>query len=42
MNPAQEQAIASPNYLAIEALDPRYRRQAGEHSELLTVEAGWE
>ena len=42
MTPQQRKAIAAPCYLAAETLQPRFRSTRGLHTEVLTINAGYE
>ena len=42
MNTAQRRALAHPIYLACETLTARSKRSAQHHSEIITINAGYE
>ena len=42
MNTQQRRAIQKPTYFGFEVLNPRFSRGRAHHSEILTVNAGYE
>ena len=42
MNKQQKRALANPAYFGFETMHPRFGRRRSHHSEVLTVNAGWE